>query len=61
MSSIYVVYDVGESAVVGLFDTVPKARKFAKQEFEPEDVVIYCEKLNVPHIIGADNKNIIPL
>nr|QBK86234.1 MAG: hypothetical protein LCMAC102_00280 [Marseillevirus LCMAC102] len=61
MSFIYVVYDVGESVVVGCFDSFLKAHEFAKQEFEPDDVMIYCEKLNVPHPIGVDNKNVMNL
>nr|QBK86347.1 MAG: hypothetical protein LCMAC102_01420 [Marseillevirus LCMAC102] len=42
------------------FDTIQKAQKIiAKQEYEIGDVFIYCEKLNVPHMIGIDNENII--
>jgi len=56
---IYVVYDSAETVVMGIFTTLEKARTFAAESEDPEDISIYREELDKPHTIGVDNKNLV--
>jgi hypothetical protein len=60
---VFAVYHTGDSVVMGLFETLDKARQFigskVAADWDADEFVVYREVLNVAHSLGEDNKNVV--
>jgi len=61
---IYLVYDVEEAEVVGVYSSYDKARALIEEHIQlgcdPEEFLIYKPPIDKLYVIGSDLKYIVP-
>lgn len=61
---IYVVYDVEEADVIGVFSSYDNARDLIESYIQigcvPEDFLIYMPPIDIPFVIGNDSTHTVP-